>query len=274
MWTIQSVNLSWRDQVSEIIFGHIFTVQIVMRYNPGGAGNAAFIESPPLTWGEEIFFKDHKEKRYWHWEDDLFAYRPLAQTFNAWRRRYIEAYNTAVMSPSIRWAIKGAAELNYSPGHPVRITHLPGQPQPRTDEEKARFIRNFIQKNGCQLSVEIDDYPAVAISPAEVYSHLNPQGQPKIPAHIANDVERLQNKKERLLLFQCGVGASLVTASQYIATDQYLRANWIRQFARGHVRSSLPVDGYARDFPPDIYRVEAPEGRHGFTWLRDRGEYL
>ena len=82
MWTIQSVNLSWRDQVSNIIFGHIFTVQILMRYTPGGAGNAAFIESPHLTWKEKIFFNKHKDKSYWHWEGDLFVNRPLASTFH------------------------------------------------------------------------------------------------------------------------------------------------------------------------------------------------
>jgi len=245
-----------------------------MRYNPGGAGNTAFIESPHLTWKEEIFYKNHKEKSYWHWKDNLFAYRPLGGTFQSWRRRYIEAYNTATMAPTLRGLIKGAVELRDSAGHPVRITHLPGRPQPVTDEEKARFIRNFIQKNGCQLSVEIDDYPAVAISPPEVYSHLNPQGLPKVPQHIAQDVERLEKRNERLLLFECGVGVNLVTASQYIVIDQYLRANWIRQFARGHLRSTLPFDGYAFDLPPTMYRVETPEQQYGFGGLNRRREYL
>ena len=274
MWTIQSVNISWRDQVSNIIFGHVFTVHILMRYNPGGAGNTAFIESPHLTWNEEIFYKNHKEKSYWHWEGNLFVNRPLAPTFHAWRRRYIEAYNTATMAPAIRELINGAVELRDSAGHPVRITHLPGKPQPVTDEEKASFIRKFIQKNGGQLSVEIDDRPAVATSPPEVYSHLNPQGLPKVPQHIAQDVERLEKRNERLLLFECGVVPNLVTASQYIVTDQYLRANWIRQFARGKLRSNLPFDGYAFDMPPTLYRVETPEQQYGFGGLNRRGQYL
>jgi hypothetical protein len=275
MWTIQSVDLSWRDQVSNVIFGHVFTVQILMRYTPGGAGNTAFIESPHLTWKEKIFFNRHKDKSYWHWEGDVFVNRPLASTFHAWRRRYIEAYNTATMAPSERGMINGAVELRDSAGHPIRITHLPGRPQPVTDEEKARFIRNFIQKSGGQLSVEIDDRPAVASTPPEVYSPLTTQGQPKAPQHIAQDVERLKRRDERLLLFECGVGASLATASQYIVIDYYLRANWIRQFARGHLRSSLPVDGgYTIESRPDLYRVETPEHQYGFGGLNRRGEYL
>lgn len=274
MWQTESVNTSSRDHVSDSIYGHIFTVQIVMKYTPGGNGNLAFVESPHLVWGEEIFFKDHNAKTYWYWKGDLFGHRPLAMTFVAWRRRYIEAYNTAVVSRPLRESIKGAVELRDIANRPVRFTHLPGRPQPRTDEEKALFIRNYIQKYGGRLSVEIDDGPAFGISPKENYTHLNPQGRPKIPAHIANDVDRLRYKKERLLLFKCGVGATTATASQYLATDQYLRSNWIRQFAKGHMRSSLPVDGYAMELRPDLYRAELPElGIGGWYRMRNRGEY-
>ena len=272
MWRVLSIAGSGENVDTSETFGHTFKLRIVLEHNPmsagalmqagtvaglGGAGlfNAAQLKSmvgapkepPDLVWNEKICFLDHQKKTFWNWSGDLYLFKRTARTFKAWVSRYYEAYNTAMGQRTDPLALRGRVELLDERDIPIpaqRITRLYGKPIPQgtgdgggeiTDAQKAEVIRRFISRNICRLVVEIHDRPGI---------------------HVSKNQDNFKAlDKERLLLFDCGVGGQRVRASQYLKVKGSApKGNWERSFEMHWSRTDLPSHGYVRGFPPtDLY---------------------
>jgi hypothetical protein len=279
MWTVESVTAAAEDLPGEE-YGHLFKVCILLKYSPAArpflkvpelgapfavnfdhpfvetpelpaaplktpeppaapfAASAGhpFVETPELQWLEQIYFKDHRNQTCWEWSGDVYINNPNSRTFHAWRTRYSAAYDTAMGQSEPAFLLRGVVELRDANGNPIRITHLPGQYIPQSRAEKAEKIRNLIRRIECQLYVEIHDRPSINIS----------QHQNNWP-----DVQ-----KERLLLFDCGVGGKRVQASQYLRVGGSLPEIWKREFQMFWLRTNLPMGNYKQEFPPRLYTLD------------------
>jgi hypothetical protein len=243
MWRVVSVSGNSAELDSREKFGHIFTMRAVLEYRPpDNPGFEPFQEPPSLVWNEKIFLRDHGAKTYWDWSGELYSLkRNRSMTFKPWRARYIEAYNSSVAYPTgPSQAMPGRVELFErfdEKERPVRFAHLPGQPVPRTDAEKAEVVRRYISRNVCRLVVEIHDRPAININPSQPnWSKVH---------------------KERLLLFYCGVGGKRIRASQYLnVKGSEPKAQWQSSFQGQWLRTGLPTYNYKRTFAPLNYSFE------------------
>jgi hypothetical protein len=248
MWTVLRITGSSEDLDTSEAFGHTFKVRIVLEYRPSSATSAPNVQQfkePRLQWSERIYFLNHQKKTFWDWSGDLYALKGnRVRTFTAWRSRYYEAYNTAMMASTHPVMLRGNAELFDEKYQRIRITHLPGQPIPQNDLEKAEVIRRLISRNTCRLVVEIHDHPTINVSPhqdkwAEVH-------------------------KERLLLFDCGVNGTRIRASQYLQVKgSDPKTMWQRSFEMHWDDTSLPTQNYTREFSPDLYNFESLPPRPG-----------
>jgi hypothetical protein len=245
MWEVESVTSRFHPLVDARRLGHQFTVRISMRHKPTVPG-APLAQSPTLVWQEKITYKDFDTLEYWNWEGDLYALRPGALTFKAWRQRYIEAYNTAAMRPTDRDYLHGAVELEDRAGHPIRIGPSPGKALPTTDADKAVYIQRLIQSMECVLHVEIDDNPSLAVN--------EPQ----------NTLDRLGRKRERLLLFECGADSGTernrIKASQHLILNQLLPGSNTSRFNQGWIPPQISTNGFTWILcPSPIYRFDFTE---------------
>jgi len=199
-----------------------------------------------IEWYESILFKDLAARTYWEWSGDLFAYKPGAATFKAWRKRYLEVYRRAEGNPTLYDFLKGSSELQVN-GRPVTRRQLleppttgtsmsrfiasfgqskqPVPAAPTGDVEKSETVRRFIQRNACELTVQILDLPGIGTN----------QGSESY----------LTMRKERLLRFDCGAGGNRVKGYQFLQVDVPAgRGAWVRTAALGWAQLSLPIDGF------------------------------
>jgi hypothetical protein len=241
MWTVVSVTGRSEALDSAEKFGNTFKVTILVEHRPSPAAAVAsqpVLEEPPtLEWDEQIFARDHAKKSYWHWSGDVYANKSTSsRTFSAWRARYYEAYNTARRQSTRDTDLRGKVELEYPDGEPVLFLHRSGDSIPQTNGEKTEFVRRFIARNACRLRVEIHDVPAIHVSP-----------------HQANWSEV---DKERLLLFDCGLGNARVRASQYLHVKaSWNRTLWQRRFQMGWMYRALAQGDYMLEHTPSLYTL-------------------
>jgi hypothetical protein len=249
MWRVLGVTGSGENLDTSETFGHTFRVRIVLEHRPSSAFAASnlqpFEEPPTLQWNEKISFLNHKKETFWDWSGDLYAFkRNRSVTFKPWRSRYYEAYNTAMMASTHPLMLRGSVELLDERDRGIRITHLPRQPIPQDDRQKAEVIRRFISRNICRLVVDIHDRPAI---------HVSPHQDKWAEVH-----------KERLLLFDCGVGGTRVRASQYLKVKgSDPKTTWQRSFQMHWGSANLPSHNYLREFSPDLYSFESLPPRPG-----------
>lgn len=177
--------------------GHMFTVAIQLQHTPSDDPTAPF-EEPKLEWNEEITSVDLRRGTFFEWHGDLYGYRPNAFTFTAWRHRYDEAYDHARGHPV--YVPYGSSVLTTMDWQPVTLAQIhgvgPGTTiQPLTDpQQKADAVRRFISSTRCLLTVSIIDRPSLGIGDG-------------------------QSARERVLVFQCGVGAHTVHAYQHLRVN-------------------------------------------------------
>ena len=128
--------------------------------------------------------------------------------------------------------------------------------------------------------------------PKEGVASTRPDGLvevPKEPEVIRREMETLAKRRERLLLFDCGiqgdetVGAThqTVRASQHILIDNYLRQNWIHDFQSRWMKNSLPAEQFdVRNIPENqvisarFEHATEREGRPGFYDVRSLANTL
>jgi hypothetical protein len=214
--------------------GHTFMV--TLRFRHTAAPDRPYVEMPRLVWREKIVYKDYTTMKFWEWggvegttptepSGDLYGYNPNAGTFEAWRKRYLLAYQNANNEqPSTHFGecqltVRGIPvaieEIQAAVAPPVAASRfrLPGLMQrrerisqrtqalnsaPISNDDKARALRSFIQQNDCELTIKIIDRPSL--------SNVQSSGN----GHSRN--------VERLLLFNCGVAGRTVRAHQLLRT--------------------------------------------------------
>jgi hypothetical protein len=253
-WSVTEVRGQFADYDTQEQYGNRFVVTIRLRHEPSPADRSSspplFAESPRLEWHEVILFKDLAERTFWEWEGDLYSYKPGARTFMAWRRRYLEAYERASRNPTDFEVLNGRSELSVN-GVPVSLRQLLEASQsgasrflsrirprasssatqhiPTSEIEKADAVRRFIQRNSCELTVEILDRPGIGIvQSASSYAAM---------------------RKERLLRFNCGAGGHRIQAHQMLLVDVPAgRHAWRRSAALGWTQTSLALQGYHANF--------------------------
>ena len=202
-WTLESISASSSD-LNGNVFGSNFQVKLRMKYAGGLFGK--FTESPSLDWHEQFTTLWHHDNTYWKFEANMFSHKPGSGTFQAWARRYSEAYNYATGQP--KGISKGNVKLFDLKGNKLgknAIINKPGLSMP----QKSEATREYLKKNGGILEVEVHDIPGITVS----------GGGGK---HV-----------ERLLLFKCGLvgGAKFVTAMQYLNVNTSNPENtWEREF--------------------------------------------
>jgi len=249
MWRVLQVTGSGENLDTSEAFGHTFRLRIVLEHRPSStsaASNLPFVEPPALVWNERISFLDHRKETFWEWSGDLYALKGnTTLTFKPWRSRYCEAYNRAMMQSTHPVRLRGSVELLDERDQEIRITHLPGQPIPQDEYQKAEMIRRYISRNICKLVVEIHDRPSINVSP-----------------HQDNWAEV---HKERLLLFDCGVGGNHVRASQYLKVkgSDPTKTTWQRSFQMQWGSTNLSSHNYLREFSPHLYSFDSTPPRAG-----------
>jgi hypothetical protein len=255
-WSVTEVRGQFADYDTQEQYGNRFVVTIRLRHEPSAADRSSspplFTETPLLEWNEVILFKDLTAHTFWEWEGDLYSYKPGARTFKAWRRRYLEAYERAAGSPTHFDFLNGKSELTVN-GVPVTLRQLletspaesgasrflsrirpaggavTTQRLPTNEMEKAAAVRRFIQRNSCELVVEILDRPGIGISQA------------------ASNYATM--RKERLLRFDCGAGGHRIKAHQILLVDVPAgRHAWRRSAALGWAQTSLSLQSYHANF--------------------------
>jgi hypothetical protein len=241
MWTVVSVTGSSENLDGATSFGNRFKVEILLSHDPSpasaGSTRPVFEEPPTLEWKEQIFLRDHGKKTYWHWSGDVYTNKSTSsETFRAWRARYFEAYNTAMRQSTGENVLRGRVELEDSEEKPLLFMHRRGEAIPQTNAEKAEFVRRFIARNECRLRVEIHDIPSINVSPHQ---------------QNWNELD-----KERLVLFDCGLGNVRVRASQYLhVKGAQVRTQWQRKFQMMWLQKDLSQDNYMLEPTPSLYTV-------------------
>ena len=257
-WIVREVKGRVENYDTTERYGNRFIVTIRLRHEPSVADRSSspplFTETPRLEWNEVILFKDLAARTFWEWKGDLYSYKPGAATFKAWRKRYLEAYERAARNPTHFEILNGSSELSVN-GSPVTLRQLleastartggsrfiprMGQltlsrsssapPLPISEREKAETVRRFIQRNSCELTVEILDRPAIVTNTTTAgYATM---------------------RKERLLRFDCGVGGNRIKAHQMLLVDVPAgRGAWRRSAALGWMQVTLPHEGFFSNF--------------------------
>jgi hypothetical protein len=304
-WTVLVAQRS-EPLVKPGVWGHKFTVGILLHYQPNP--QKTFIESPRLRWFEKIWYRDHVKRTAWTFEGDMYVRKPGSAQFQPWTGRYFHAWNTANGIPSaLQYGNK--VELQDMRGNLVRFVPAPGTRAPETNAEKADLVRRSIARMECQLYVELIDIPLLGIKhprdlpkpgpmTRRIVGGTGPEDperyvhEPKSREQINEEFNTLNKRRERLLLFDCGIeGDKTVRASQYLLVDEYQRANWKREFhpywdLRESQRIAARMEdgalrGFAPDmrgFAPDMYELDhlvgAEQHGHSLNTFQDNGEYL
>ena len=244
MWTIENITPDILERNDT--YGHYFIVKFRLKYTPSLFGQ--FIETPRLEWKEKITLVEPDAGTWWEYTGDQFARNPGSATFKPWVNRYLRAYDC------IKSNLYNQPCLVYiydSKGQPIPkkiIDKLKNKP--KTSQQKADFIRDYLKNNGGIIEISIVDVPGLN----------KPRGQDNV-IH-----------KNRILTFDCGLKAlgRRTKAYQHLTLDSSKQpAQWFRACQLSDMAPYIPV-GSLRKIPvPDNVSIIKPftGGAMGGTFL-------
>ncbi len=238
-WTLQSVTHTCSAHDTGELFGNHYIVDFKLRYAKSTFGS--YKETPRLDWHEVIMMNDHKAGEHWEFTTNMYEHNPMSKTLEVWAKRYVSAYQRA--AGRIDPLMKGKSSLVDTRGQLVSIDKIGRN---ITDEKKqANAVREYLQKNGGGLDIQIDDIPSINI--------------PKNGEH-----------KERLLIFDCGVvgGGPRTKAIQYLDVDHAVpKTSWVRRFDLSWTLTGMKTTGLKVVQPPiSVSGPRAPLFLGGECW--------
>lgn len=214
-WTLQGVSYTSSTHDTGELFGNHYIVDFKLRYTKSTFGS--FKETPRLYWHEVIMMNDHKAGEHWEFTANMYEHNPLSKTLEVWAKHYLSAYQRP--AGRVDALMKGKSVLVDERGQPVAIDKIGKN---ITGEKKqADAVREYLQKNGGGLDIQIDVIPSINI--------------PKDNEH-----------KERLLIFDCGVvgGGSRTKAIQYLDVDHAVaKSSWVRCFNLSRTLTGMKTTG-------------------------------
>jgi hypothetical protein len=219
-WTVEKVSATSAAYDTSELYGTTFTAYYTLKYV---SGSGDLVEPPMLDWHEKFILIDHKAKERWVFEDNMYDLKPYSKTLEIWNARYIAAYDAAAGAPDMM--IKGSSKLQTLKGVAVKKTDLD---KAASGPEKANAVRKYLKKNGGILQITIIDIPSLNIPKAK------------------------DERKERLLLFDCGVvgGALRQKAAQYVEVDGAKpKTGWKRTLTMKWDKTDLPLPTGFKEIP-------------------------
>lgn len=154
-WKLSSVGLKAEPYIDSNTVGSRVSVTLNLNYIADGT---PFIDTPALTWHENIKTSDLTRDRHWQFDTDLYRHQPRSQTFFVWRNRYQEAFHYARSRDKARF--RGNVKLLTRLGLPAESRFFQATDDP---VEQARQVKKYLQRHGGQLRVTVVDLPQMRL---------------------------------------------------------------------------------------------------------------
>jgi hypothetical protein len=232
-WNLASISGQATPFEQGALFGNNVICNFKLVYTPSMTGR--FVEPPKLDWHEKFIMIEHHKRERWTFEKNMYEHNPTSNTLAVWPSRYIDAYDNAG-GQALR--DKGSSLLVDKAGQRVPATKLARV----TDKaDKADAVRDYLKGHGGALLITIHDIPSIQ-APKQVAA----------PPVIGGHRGMIWERKERLLLFNCGVvgGGLRFRAMQYLDVDgSKPKPLWGREAPLAWARADLPLPRGYRDVP-------------------------